>query len=656
MKKRLLRMMAGALAALFMIVALPMQVAAATQIEASIHGNTVSVRGTIRKSLSDTGFQVKDKDCGYISLAIFDLSLMAPITDATVMELTAAQRAADQVEFETNLQMIDGFTIDVSDPNRYALLGNFEKEAGFLTRQESGSQFSYKMVFTDFTAEESNDTIVQINRIGYTAKDNAALKDGPNDDLPAVGKDGLYLQLPKDTELMVLYKGNYTYKVEYDGKQYYTLHENIRFTSSSNADALAENIRKIIYEQSMLSDFYMYGLSVFDFTLVEGGDVADVIELTREQLMSGRESVEEALKAIIKKEKVSGVTSGEVTDSYLDAVIEEDPMRIIGEAANDLYSQGKTEAIRQREEALESIEGGSSDENIQKYEEEHADDILRIEIDKEIVGEILGKVWNSHLSDEIINAPADEYGKAIAGDIYKGILGWDNRLPQNYEKLIECYTGAPEGLSGFDVLGDINIGNDFADIKGSISQDELLREYGGRLSEMMQESIRNGNLDTLPFNYQTKNVSAYNRFLPGSLVVFEIVDFRVLSLSKKQYLGVYVGNGEFYLPGFTDSAFDTLCSKLDGIERENGLIKITQNKDKRPLNKNANYGFLWLCYRNISIKNVYEADISLLNDPKYSTQDNSYFPMTAMEMSQIRYKEVEWQMETNWRPPKVWDD
>ena len=74
------------------------------------------------------------------------------------------------------------------------------------------------------------------------------------------------------------------------------------------------------------------------------------------------------------------------------------------------------------------------------------------------------------------------------------------------------------------------------------------------------------------------------------------------------------------------------------------------------MNKNANYGFLWLCYRNISVKNVYEADISLLNDPKYSEQDDSYFPMSAMDMSKIRYNEIEWQMETSWRPPKVWSD
>ena len=71
-------------------------------------------------------------------------------------------------------------------------------------------------------AQGSNETIVQINRIGYIAREEAALTNGPNDDLPAVGKDGLYLRLAKDTEVMVLYKGNYTYKIEYDGRQYYT--------------------------------------------------------------------------------------------------------------------------------------------------------------------------------------------------------------------------------------------------------------------------------------------------------------------------------------------------------------------------------------------------------------------------------------------------
>ena len=98
-------------------------------------------------------------------------------------------------------------------------------------------------------------------------------------------------------------KGDYTYKIEYEGRQYYILDKNIRFDNSLQADALAENIRKIIYEQSMLADFYMYGVSKFDFDIVENGDVSDVIELTREQLMDGKESVEEALKAIIKKEK-----------------------------------------------------------------------------------------------------------------------------------------------------------------------------------------------------------------------------------------------------------------------------------------------------------------------------------------------------------------
>lgn len=654
MRKGIFRVIAAVLAVISMTVSFPIGARAATRVEASINGDEVSVRGTVRKNLSGDGFEVKDQDCGYLSMAVFDLSLMAPVTDATILELTPAQKSAESVSFETKLQMIAGFQIDISDPERYVLLGTFEKAAGFLTDQKSGSQFSYKLDFTDFTAHGNNEAIVEINRIGYIARDEAALTNGPNDDLPAVGKDGLYLRMSKDTEVMVLYKGNYTYKIEYDGRQYYTLHENIRFSNVGNADVLADNIRKIIYQQSMLADYYMYGVSDFDFNLVEGGEVTDVIELTREQLMNGQESVEKALKALLKKEKNNGVTSGEIPDAYLDAVIEEDPMDFIGQAANDLYSQGRTEAVRQREEEMK--QAGDNAKTAEEYETSHGDDILKIEINKEVVGEILGKVWDSHLSDEIMNAPADEYGTAIAEKIYGEILGWDNRLPRNYEKLIECYTGNPDGLSGFDVLGDVNWGNDYADIKGSISQDELLRKYGGRLSGKMQEYIRDGSLKTLPFNYQTKNVSGYNRFLPGSLVIFEVVDFRVLSVSKKQYLGVYVGNGEFYLPGYSDSAFDTLCSKLDGIERTNGLIKIIQDRNTRPLDKNANYGFLWLCHRNISVKNVYEADIALLNDPKYSTQDNSYFPMTAMQMSQIRYREIAWQMENNWRPPKVWND
>lgn len=655
MKKRVLSTLSAFLVLIGAVGVFPGTVHAATNIEASVRGNTVAVRGSVGKNLSGDGFEVKDQDCGYISMALFDLGLMSPVSDATILELNSEQKVSDRVNFETSLHLIDGLSVDTSDPDRYVLLGSFEKTAGFLSDQKSGSQFSCKVVFSDFSVEESNASIVQINRTGYIAKTNAELKNGPNDEIPAVGKDGLYLRLSEGTEVLVLYKGDYTYKIEYDGKQYYTLHENIRFDNTTQSDELAENIRKIIYEQSMLADFYMYGVSDFDFTIVENGDVSDVIELTREQLMSGKDSIEEALKEILKKEKDNGVTAGDVPDAFLDAAIEEDPMQIIGKAANDLYSQGRTEAIRQRNEDLATVENGDSEEKIQEYEEEHAQDILKIEIDKEVVGEVLGKIWDSHLADEIINAPADEYGKDIAEDIYKDILGWDNRLPQNYEMLIECYTGVPSELSGFDVLGDSNLGNDYATIKGSISQEELLREYGGRLSEFMQEAIQNGSINALPFNFQTKNVSGYNRYLPGSIVVFEIVDFRVFSLSRQQYLGVYVGNGEFYLPGYTDSAFDTLCN-LDGISRENGLIKITQNGKTNPLNKNANYGFLWLCFRNISVKNVYEVDISLLNDPKYNEQDDSYFPMTAMDMSKIRYKEIEWQLESNWRPPKVWDD
>ena len=94
-------------------------------------------------------------------------------------------------------------------------------------------------------------------------------------------------------------------------------------------------------------------------------------------------------------------------------------MRIIGEAANDLYSQGRTDAIRQRNEALGTEEEDNTEEKIQQYEEEHANDILKIEIDQEVVGEVLGKIWDSHLADEIINAPADEYGKAVCLRIMK---------------------------------------------------------------------------------------------------------------------------------------------------------------------------------------------------------------------------------------------
>lgn len=640
------------LAILCAITSLPFQVQAATEAEASVQSGTILVRGTIEKNAAENSFEVKDQDCGYLTFAVFDLSLMVPITDVTVMELNQEQKAAQEVEFETNLQIIDGFSVDWEDAERYTLIGSFEKEAGGLEEQKSGSQFSCKLDFSDFSIKEGNPTIVQMNRTGYIAKDNAALRDGPNDDLPSIGSDGLYLKLPEGTEVLVLYKGEYTYKIEYEGKQYYTKHENIRFSESMKEDDLAETIRKVMYEQSMLSDYYMYGVSEFDFSISEEGELADVIELTREQLMNGTDSVEDALKALLKEEKKSGVTSGETADSYLDAVIEEDPMKIIGEAANDLYSKGKTEAIRQREEALSE----ETEENTEQYEEEHAEDILQIEIDKEVVGELLGKIWDTHLADEIINAPADKYGEMITEDIYKGILGWDNRLPKNYEKLLECYTGTPEQMESFDVLGDFNMGNDYSEIKGSISQDEQLREYGERLSEQMQEYIKEGKLGSLPFTYQTKNVSGYNRFLPGSLVVFEVVDFRIFSVTRQQYLGVYTGEGKFYLPGYEDSDFDILCGKIKGIKRTGGLIEITNTGDIQSFSKNASYGFLGLCYKNISVKNVYEADISLLNDPKYSEQDESYFPMTAMEMSKIRYGEIEWQMENNWRPPKVWDD
>ena len=184
--------------------------------------------------MSGEGFEVKDQDCGYVSMAIFDLGLMVPVTDATVLELNSSQMASERVEFETTLHLIDGFKIDVSDPERYVLLGSFEKATGFLSEQKSGSQFSCKLVFSDFSVEDSNKSIVQINRIGYIARENAELKNGPNDDIPAVGKDGLYLRLPEGTEVLVLYKGDYTYKIEYEGRQYYTLDENIRFDNCAD--------------------------------------------------------------------------------------------------------------------------------------------------------------------------------------------------------------------------------------------------------------------------------------------------------------------------------------------------------------------------------------------------------------------------------------
>lgn len=632
---------------------LPCSVKAAPQIKVSVEGENILVKGNVIKGTE--GYGISDSDCEYVTMALFDLTMMTSVTDATVLKLTSQQMEEDRVEFESVLQIINGLNIDMSDPERYVLLGSFEKNEGVVTEQESGSQFSYKVTFENFSISESNESTVQINRTGYIAKDNAELKEGPNDELPAIGEDGLWLKLPKDTEVLVLYKGNYTYKIEYDGKQYYTYHENIRFANNTDEDVIADNIRKTIYEQSMLSEYYAYGISEFGTYTIEGGDITDVIELTREQLMGGVESVEDALKAILKKEKNNGVTSGEIPDAFLDAVIEEDPMQIIGEAANDLYSQGRTEAIREREAELETKNEENREQITENYESEHAQDILKIEINKDVVGALLGKVWDKHMSDDIINAPEDEYGLAIS-KIYKEILGWDNRLPKNYTKLMECYTGTPQGLSGFDVLNDVDSGNPYTDVKNNISQSEVIREYGDRLSEQLGEYIQEGKLECLPFSYQTKNVSGYNRFLPGSLVIFEVVDFRVLSVSKTQYLGVYVGNGVFYLPDFSETAFDTLCDKLNGIEKVNGLIKITFDNDTKPLNKNASYGFLQLCYRNISVKNVYEADLALLNDPQYNAQDESYFPMTALEMSQIRYDEIAWQLENGWRPPKVWED
>lgn len=274
---------------------------------------------------------------------------------------------------------------------------------------------------------------------------------------------------------------------------------------------------------------------------------------------------------------------------------------------------------------------------------------------RDVLPDMITQDEDTQLADEVINAPADAFGTQIV-NIYKEILGWDNRMPKNYGTLMECYTGTPGGLSSFRAEGIVNIGNEYADVKDSISQHEKIYKYGSRMSEQFRSYIQSGQLGKLPYAYQTQEVSAYNRFLPGSLVVMEIWDFRVFSTSKKQYLGVYAGNGVFYLPGFEDSAFDTLTN-LDGIERSNGMIKITQNETVRPFNKNAHYGFLGFCVRNISITNVYEPDLSLFTDPKYSHLDNTYFPsMSAARMSQIRYNEVQWQMDNSWHAPKVWDD
>ena len=632
--------------------------AAGNTVEAKLSDNEILVKGSIPKNTSASGFEVSDQDCDHISAALFDLALMMPISDVTVIEMSSEQKKSSQVNIELRLQIIPGYTVNPNESGRYVLMGSFEKKEGILSEEKTGSQFSGKLIFREELElkNESAAQVVEMNRLGYIAKDKAALKAGPNDDLPAMGKDGLYLELPLNTEVIVVYKGDYTYKVEYDGEYYYTALDNIRFEAVQSKDNLADTIREMMHSQSMLKDFYMYGVSDFNLEDIQkDSDLGTVISLTRDQLMNGAESVEEALKAYLKESKNDGVSADHIVNPFLDAVIEEDPMEAIGQAANDLYSKGRTEAIRERDEALAQTEEGATDEAKETYEEEHAGDAVNLEIDKEVIGELFGQIWDSHLADDIIRAEPDEYGQAITEKIYGEILGWNNRLPKNYGVLKECYTGTPENMTGFDVLGDCNLGNDFVNIQGDISQSEVIRKYGGRMSELFQEQLRSGALKSLPLSYQTANVSSYNRFLPGSLVVFKIWDFRVFSTSEKEYLGVYAGNGEFYLPDFSDAAFDTLCDKLDGIERVDGLIKISVKDGVNPLNKNANYGFLWLCIRNISITNVYEADLSLFNDPKYSKVDDTYFPdMDARRMSQIRYYEVQWQLDNGWRPPKVW--
>ena len=93
MRKGIFRVIAAVLAVISMTVSFPIEARAATRVEASINGDEVSVRGTVRKNLSGDGFEVKDQDCGYLSMAIFDLSLMVPVTDATILELTPAQNS-----------------------------------------------------------------------------------------------------------------------------------------------------------------------------------------------------------------------------------------------------------------------------------------------------------------------------------------------------------------------------------------------------------------------------------------------------------------------------------------------------------------------------------------------------------------------------------
>lgn len=378
--------------------------AAGSTVDAKLSGSEVLVKGSVPKNTAASGFEVSDQDCDHISVALFDLSLMAPISDVTVVEMSSEQKKSSEVNIELRLQLIPGYTVNSDESGRYVLMGSFEKKAGFLSNEKTGSQFSCKLIFREELElkNESAAQVVEMNRLGYIAKDKAALKVGPNDDLPAVGKDGLYLELPLNTEVLVVYKGDYTYKVEYDGEYYYTALENIRFETVQNKDSLADTIREMIHSQSMLKDFYMYGVTDYDLEDIQkDSDLGTVISLTREQLMNGAESVEAALKAYLKECKNDGVSADHVVNPFLDAVIEEDPMEAIGQAANDLYSKGRTEAIRERDEELEQTEDGATDEAKQAYEEKHAGDAINLEIDKEVIGELFGQIWDSHLADDM---------------------------------------------------------------------------------------------------------------------------------------------------------------------------------------------------------------------------------------------------------------
>ena len=126
--------------------------------------------------MSGEGFEVKDQDCGYVSMAIFDLGLMVPVTDATVLELNSSQMASERVEFETTLHLIDGFKIDVSDPERMYCLVVLKRQRDFYLNKRAEANLAVKLVFSDFSVEDSNKSIVQINRIGYIAREKRGVE------------------------------------------------------------------------------------------------------------------------------------------------------------------------------------------------------------------------------------------------------------------------------------------------------------------------------------------------------------------------------------------------------------------------------------------------------------------------------------------------